>query len=172
MTLSIEFNVEDEAWTETVPWYRELALRAADQALIAAGYEGTDAEISVLLCNDARIADLNRDFRDKPQPTNVLSWPAHDLNPSEPGLAPPPPPDEELGDIALARETIEKEAKAQHLTVEAHFVHLFAHGVFHLLGYDHETDEDAALMERLERRAMQAMGYADPYGPEDLHDPS
>ncbi len=172
MTLSIEFNIEDEAWSDAAPWYRELALRAADEALRQAGYTGADAEISVLLCNDARIADLNRDFRGKPVATNVLSWPGHDLAPPAPGAAPPLPPDGELGDIAFARETIETEAKAQHLTVEAHFVHLFAHGVLHLLGYDHETDEDAALMEGLESRAMQAMGFDDPYREDRLPDPS
>lgn len=163
MTLAIEFNVEDEAWPNAAPWYREIALRAAEQALAVAGVDPGDAEISVLLCGDARIAALNVEFRAKPAATNVLSWPAHGLAPPAPGEIPPPPPDGELGDLALARETIEKEAKAQQITVEAHFAHLFLHGVLHLLGYDHETDADAAVMEGLERRAMAAMGFADPY---------
>ncbi|MEM7524499.1 MAG: rRNA maturation RNase YbeY [Pseudomonadota bacterium] len=163
MTLAIEFNVEDEGWTETAPWYRELALRAAEQALIAAGRAAQDAEISVLLCDDARIAALNGTFREKPRATNVLSWPAHDLAPPAPGARPPDAPDGELGDLAFARETIESEAKEQHLSAEAHFAHLFAHGVLHLLGYDHVEDADAAVMEGLESRAMAAMGIEDPY---------
>ena len=163
MTLSIEFNIEDETWLETVPWYREVALRAADLALDAVGARGLSAEISVLLCDDARIAALNADFRDKAAATNVLSWPAHDLAPPSPGDAPPPPPDEELGDLAFARETVEKEAQAQQITADAHFAHLFIHGLLHLLGYDHETDADADVMEGIERRALAAMGIADPY---------
>lgn len=163
MTLVIEFNIEDEAWLDAAPWYRELALRAAEQALVFAGRSTQDVEISALLCDDARIAELNADFRGKPAPTNVLSWPAHDLSPPSPGEAPPPPPDGELGDIALARETIEKEANAQQIATETHFAHLFAHGVLHLLGYDHETEADALVMEEIERRAMAAMGLPDPY---------
>ena len=163
MTLAIEFNIEDDAWPDTAPWYRELALRAAEQTLAMAGIAQEDVEISVLLCGDERIAALNADFREKPQPTNVLSWPAHDLAPPAPGEAPPPPPDGELGDIAMARETIEKEAKAQQISAETHFSHLFAHGLLHLLGYDHQTEEDAAVMEGLERRVMAAMGLPDPY---------
>lgn len=163
MTLAIEFNIEDDAWPDAAPWYRELALRAAEQTLAMAGIAQEDVEISVLLCDDERIAALNADFREKPQPTNVLSWPAHDLAPPAPGEAPPPPPDGELGDIAMARETIEKEAKAQQISVETHFSHLFAHGLLHLLGYDHQTEEDAAVMEGLERRVMAAMGLPDPY---------
>lgn len=163
MTLAIEFNIEDEAWPDAAPWYREIALRAAEQALRAAGADPRDVEISALLCDDARIARLNAEFRGKPAATNVLSWPAHDLAPPAPGGVPPLPPDGELGDIALARETIEKEANAQQITVEAHFAHLFLHGVLHLLGYDHETDADASVMEGLESRAMEAMGFADPY---------
>lgn len=166
MTISIEFNVEDEAWAGSAPFYREIALAAAGEALAAAGLAGRDAEISVLLCDDARIAALNAGFRGKPAPTNVLSWPAHPLAPPRPGAAPPAPPDAMLGDIALARETVEKEASAQHLTVERRFAHLFAHGVLHLLGYDHQTDADAELMEGLERRALAAMGIPDPYANE------
>ena len=166
MTLVVEFNIEDEAWPEAAPWYRELALRAAEQALVAAGRPGRDAEISALLCDDARIAALNESFRGKPAATNVLSWPAHDLAPAAPGAAPPAPPDEILGDIAFARETIEKEAKTQQISTEAHFAHLFVHGVLHLLGYDHETDADAEVMEEIERRALAAIGIADPYARE------
>ena len=166
MTLVIEFNIEDEGWFDAAPWYRELALRAAEQALSIAGHPTQNIEISALLCSDERIAELNADFRGKPQPTNVLSWPAHDLAPPSPGETPPPPPDGELGDIAMARETVEKEANAQQISAEAHFAHLFAHGVLHLLGYDHETEADAEVMEAIERKAMAAMGLPDPY-PDD-----
>lgn len=163
MTIEIEFNIEDEGWALAAPWYREVALRAAEQALIAAGLPARNVEISVLLCSDERIAELNRGFRGKAGPTNVLSWPAFPLSPPAPGAAPPAPPGGALGDIALARETVEKEAREQHLSTERHFAHLFAHGVLHLLGYDHVNDADAELMEELERRALAAIGIEDPY---------
>lgn len=164
MTLAIEFAIEDERWTEAAPWYREVALRAAESALSAAGVRPQDVEISALMCGDARIATLNADFRGKPTPTNVLSWPVEETSPED---APQLPDDGFLGDVALARETIEIEAAAQHVTVEAHFAHLFAHGVLHLLGYDHETDADAEVMEGVERVALRAMGIADPYASEN-----
>lgn len=160
MTLAIDFALEDEAWTDVAPWYRERALRAAEQALLAAGLDPTDVEISVLMCDDARIAELNAGFRGKSAPTNVLSWPAIAATPAD---APLKPQDGFLGDIALARETIEKEAAAQHVTVEDHVTHLIVHGVLHLLGYDHQTEADAEAMEGLERRALAVMGIADPY---------
>jgi probable rRNA maturation factor len=160
MTLTIEFNIEDEAWAEAAPWYREVALRATETALSAAGLKPQDIEVSALLCSNDRIAELNGTFREKPMPTNVLSWPAHDATLEN---APAVPPDGFLGDIALARQTVETEALEQHLTVENHFAHLFAHGVLHLLGYDHETDADAEVMERLESQAMMAMGIKNPY---------
>ena len=119
-------------------------------------------EVSALLSTDQRIADLNAEFRGKPTATNVLSWPAEDCTPAE---APFTPEDGFLGDLAFARETIEKEAKEQHLDPETHFAHLFCHGVLHLLGYDHQTDADAETMEGIERLALARMGIADPYSP-------
>ncbi|MEL7463600.1 MAG: rRNA maturation RNase YbeY [Pseudomonadota bacterium] len=163
MTLVIEFNIEDDGWFDTAPWYRELALRAAEQTLVEADRPPLETEISVLLCADERIAELNAGFRGKPAATNVLSWPAHDLAPPSPGETPPPPPDGELGDIAMARETVEKEAQALQVSLEAHFAHLFIHGVLHLLGYDHETGADAEVMEGIERRVMADLGLHDPY---------
>lgn len=164
MTLALEFNVEDEAWFETAPWYREITLRIFEQTLIEVGLPPNDQEISVLLSTDQRIADLNAEFRGKPTPTNVLSWPAEAGAPED---APSTPDDGFLGDLAFARETIEKEAKKQHLEAEAHFAHLFGHGLLHLMGYDHQTDTDAEVMEGIERRALARLGIADPYAPRD-----
>lgn len=166
MTLALDFAIEDDRWPDTAPWYRERALRAAELTLLFAGVEPRDCEISVLLCDDARIAELNADFRGKPAPTNVLSWPSEAVSPAE---APVKAEDGFLGDIAIARETVEKEALEQQISVEDHVTHLIAHGILHLLGYDHETEADAEVMEGLERKALAAMGIADPYarGPAD-----
>lgn len=125
--------------------------------------------ICVMGCDDARIAALNADFRGKPQPTNVLSWPSEDRAPDAPGGVPAPPdpgdPDdpEELGDIALAWETCVREAAEQGKTMPDHVSHLVVHAVLHLLGYDHMTEEDADLMEGIEVQALASLGVADPY---------
>ena len=123
----------------------------------------------MLGCDDARIAVLNGDFRDKPQATNVLSWPSEDLAAEEPGGTPyPPEPEDEephhLGDVALAYDTCAREAADRGIALEQHVTHLIVHGVLHLLGYDHMRDSDATLMERLEVEILGNLGLPDPYG--------
>ncbi len=159
----VDAVIEDERWAAA--GLETLAERAARAALAHLGLAGAGLEVSLLGCDDARIAVLNGDFRDKAAPTNVLSWPSEDRAPGEPGGVPAPPrPDEpELGDIAIAWETCVREAGAAGLALEAHVTHLVVHGVLHLLGYDHETDEDASLMERLEVEILASLGVADPY---------
>ncbi len=124
--------------------------------------------IGVLACDDAKIATLNAEFRDKPTPTNVLSWPAIDLAPDTVGDMPDAPQtdvfgDNELGDIAISYDTCMREAVAQNITMIDHTTHLLMHGLLHLLGYDHETDADATLMEGMESRLLEKMGIKDPY---------
>ncbi|MFD1343654.1 rRNA maturation RNase YbeY [Litorisediminicola beolgyonensis] len=148
----------------------EIAERAAQAALRGAGVDPEGYEIAVLGCSDARIATLNAEFRKKPRPTNVLSWPAWDLAPEQPGAAPdlPPPADEDeaLGDIALAFGVCTAEALAAGLSFDDHVTHLVVHGTLHLLGYDHETDADALRMEALETKILAGLGIADPYAQE------
>lgn len=145
-----------------------LAARAASAALLRAGVDAQRVEISLMLAEDAAIAELNARFRGKDGPTNVLSWPAFPLAPAAPGALPPPPPlppqgRAPLGDIALAAGVVAEETRERNLAPEAHLTHLIVHGVLHLLGYDHETDADASLMEGLERDALDDLGIADPY---------
>ncbi|MHA6326810.1 rRNA maturation RNase YbeY [Roseivivax sp. CAU 1753] len=161
-----ETILEDEGWaTHDLAARAEASARAALQAL---GLDPDAFEIAVLGCDDARIATLNADFRGKPQPTNVLSWPEEDLSPETAGMAPhAPEPDGSgahfLGDIAIARETCLREADEQRISADDHVTHLIVHGVLHLLGYDHIRDEDATLMESLETRILGNMGITDPY---------
>ena len=120
----------------------------------------------------ARIAVLNADFRGKPTPTNVLSWPAEELAAEAPGGAPDlPEPDFTgeiaLGDIAIALGTCAREAAEQGKPMADHCTHLIVHGVLHLLGYDHIEDADATLMEALEVEILGSMGLDDPYNVQD-----
>ncbi len=162
--MTVDILIEDDRWAEA--GLEALAARAVDAALTGAGLDPEDWEISLLACDDARIAALNADFRGKPQPTNVLSWPSEDRAPDSPGEAPEAPEtggDPELGDIAIAFETCRREADEADKPFENHVIHLIVHGTLHLLGYDHETDQDAALMEKLEVGILAELGLPDPY---------
>lgn len=164
--MEIDLLVEDAHWEEV--GLGDLAARATGATLAHIGIDGQAAELSLLGCDDARIAGLNADFRGKPQPTNVLSWPAEARAAARPGDIPPMPapgPDGviELGDIAISYETCAREAAEQGKSLTDHVAHLIVHGTLHLLGYDHENDNDAELMERLEREILGKMGVDDPY---------
>ncbi|MFK7943148.1 MAG: rRNA maturation RNase YbeY [Paracoccaceae bacterium] len=169
MTQLIDLMVEDEGWLDALPSLKDVAEQAAQLALRAAGLSLATRSISILACDDARIAMLNNEFRDKPRPTNVLSWPAFDLTPSAPGEAPLAPPEhntpgpQPLGDVAIALQTCQQEAETAAKPLNFHVMHLILHGCLHLLGYDHETPEDAVLMEGMESRALVGAGFPDPY---------
>lgn len=136
--------------TATHPAWRGLQREARRVLRAAAAAEGAKGGISVLLADDAALRALNRDWRGKDQPTNVLSFPA-------------PAGRDALGDIALAAETVAAEAAAQAKPFAAHMAHLLTHGLLHLLGYDHEADAEAELMESRERAILAALGLPDPY---------
>lgn len=158
--MRVDLIIEDDRWKAV--GLEELATRACGAVLERFGIDR--AEISLLACDDARIAQLNAEFRGKPQPTNVLSWPSEERGAAEPGGDPQPPRDLELGDIAIAYETCAREAAAAGKTLADHVSHLLVHGTLHLLGYDHIDDKDAALMEALEVEILGKLGLADPYG--------
>lgn len=162
----VDCLIEDPRW-DTVDLSR-LAERAAAGVLDRLGLPPRGYEVSLLACNDARIAELNADFRGKPQPTNVLSWPAEERGAAEPGAMPALPGPgrqgpEELGDVAIAYDTCAAEAAAAGRPLRDHATHLMVHGVLHLFGFDHERDADATLMERLEVEILGKLGIADPY---------
>ncbi|MCC5991376.1 MAG: rRNA maturation RNase YbeY [Rhodobacteraceae bacterium] len=163
----VDLLIEDARWHAT--GLEALAEAAASATLRDQGLGLGGFEIALLACDDARIAALNADFRDKPSATNVLSWPAWDLAAPEDGAPPDLPesgaPDdpEALGDIALAYDTCLREAKAQGKPLSDHLTHLIVHAVLHLLGYDHIRDKDAALMEETEIRILATLGVDNPY---------
>ena len=152
----IEVEIEDPAWTEALPHAVALVDRAAVVAL------GTVAgDVVVLLTDDAAVQEINARFRDRDQPTNVLSFPAADM--TIPGHAP------HLGDLMLAHGVCAAEAAAQGKTLADHLMHLTIHGVLHLLGRDHVDEAEAEAMEAEERTLLASLGVADPYRP---HEPS
>ena len=163
----VETVIEDARW-EAFGLHR-LAEPAARAALAGLDLPVAGFQIGLMGCDDARIAVLNADFRGKPAPTNVLSWPSEERGADFVGEAPatpdPGPADdpESLGDIAIAWDTCAKEAAEQGKPMADHVTHLIVHGVLHLLGYDHVEDEDAALMEALEVRILASLGVSDPY---------
>ena len=163
----MDIVLEDERWAALD--LAALAQQAEAGVCAAFGLSPEGFEIALLACDDARIAALNGDFRDKPQPTNVLSWPSDARGAALDGERPTPPepgvPEmpRELGDIAIAFETCLREAEMAGKPVASHVTHLLVHGLLHLLGYDHVRDKDATLMEALETDILGKMGIADPY---------
>lgn len=161
----ISVNIEDVRWAALE--IEALAQRACGATLQHLDIDPQYFEVSLLACDDTRIANLNAEFRGKPVATNVLSWPAQDR--SRAGKYPEKPdfdPDgmaEELGDIAISYGTCVAEAEAANKPVADHVTHLLIHGVLHLLGYDHISDQDAAIMEALEGEVLGKLGISDPY---------
>ncbi|MEO3386598.1 rRNA maturation RNase YbeY [Mesorhizobium sp. CAU 1741] len=155
--LDIDISVEAGDWPEEET-LQSIAAAAADAAFAELGI-GTDSgpELSLVFTDDPHIQALNLAWRSKDKATNVLSFPAFDVAPGDP--LPPM-----LGDIVLAEETISSEATLEEKQFEHHLTHLVVHGLLHLLGYDHETDEDAEEMEAIERRALARLAISDPYG--------
>jgi probable rRNA maturation factor len=153
----IDIETEDAAWTAAQADAEALARRAAEAVL---AYEHlSDRNLTILLTSDLAVQALNVQFRQQDKPTNVLSFPAL------------PNPEQHLGDVALAYETCAREAVEQKKTLAAHLQHLVAHGVLHLLGYDHMSDAEAQEMEGLERVVLASLGISDPYAaPEGDHD--
>ena len=164
--LAIDVAVEHDAWgAPDHPGV--LAERAAAAALTVAAETPThvdaptnmdtppDVEVSLVLCDDAFIRALNKTWRGKDQPTNVLSFPTEA---TAPGAGPAL-----LGDIVVAFETSAREAAEEGRGLDDHLAHLIVHGMFHLLGYDHEDEREADVMEGLEVRALEMLGIASPY---------
>jgi probable rRNA maturation factor len=151
---AIEVVIASARWRR-VPAAAKLVRRAIAAAATAATRK---AELAVMLTDDRAIRALNRRWRGRDAPTNVLSFPAGGGRRAAPRL---------IGDIAIAYETTAAEARAQGIPFAHHLAHLAVHGFLHLLGYDHESDDEAEAMERRERRVLAKLGIPDPYAARD-----
>jgi probable rRNA maturation factor len=161
----IEIIFQDDRWRK-ISGVRQLACNMVNAAIEYTGYgasKGYSFSGSVLLTNDKAICALNHDFRGKNKPTNILSFPAYNGKIEENLYLAKQPGGLALGDMALAYETIEKEAKDQGKTMLKHTAHLCLHGVLHLLGFDHENEGEASMMEDVEIRILSAYRIANPY---------
>jgi probable rRNA maturation factor len=149
----VDVAISCPAWRRELPGIVRLARETVRAVLTDAGCGA--AEVSLMLSDDAAVRTLNRRWRGKDAPTNVLSFPAgDDAVPGAPRL---------LGDVVLAFETVAREAEAQAKPLTHHVRHLIVHGVLHLLGHDHERGREATRMENRERRILEAFGVPDPY---------
>jgi len=144
----IDIVIEEKAWLAAEPKVRALVRAAATAALKSERRAGVG--VAVLLAGDERLRALNAAFRGKDAATNVLSFPSNAGGDS-------------LGDIALGLGVCVREAAEQGKSLAAHLQHLTAHGVLHLLGYDHEADAEAEVMEARERQILAGLGIPDPY---------
>lgn len=152
--ITLDVEIEAEGWRALVG-AEALCRRAAAAAIAALPQAPPDAELAaaLLLADDETVRELNRAWRGRDRPTNVLSFPA------PPATAEP----RNLGDIVLAYETVAREAAADGKPLCDHAAHLVVHGLLHLLGHDHEADDEAELMEAIEIRALARLGIPDPY---------
>lgn len=152
MKADIDILMNEPGWESALPEVEELLTRAVNTALEHLGASKV-YEISLVLTNDTEIQELNRAWRGKDKPTNVLSFPQDE--------------DALLGDIILALGVVEREAAEQSKTLTDHTAHLTVHGLLHLLGYDHEEDNEAEEMEALEIAICQKLGIKNPYVGDD-----
>lgn len=151
---ALDFDAEDLA--------REITALAFDKALKPPAVGGRDVEISVSLADDKKVQALNKKYRGKNKPTNVLSFAALDAEenqPASPVCALPCA----LGDIIIAFETVKRESETMNIPFRDHYTHLLIHGTLHLLGYDHMRENDAKAMERLEITILSSLGIENPY---------
>jgi probable rRNA maturation factor len=153
-----EVLVVADSW-QTEPDAEAVIHRAIAAAAEIADADIGEAELAVMLTDDAGIRTLNNNWRGIDKPTNVLSFPA--LQPTGPGGPDDAP--RMLGDIAIAYDTTRREADEEQKPFDHHLSHLAVHGFLHLIGYDHEKDDDAEAMEALEREILAQLGIPDPY---------
>ena len=154
----IDISVNDDVWNNQMTEVEDVTHSVIETILSAQLPHIEHIEVSVVLANDPFISTLNKQYRDKDKPTNVLSFPQtekHELDSAKDFVC--------LGDIVVSYETIAKEAKEQNKTFANHYTHMLVHSCLHLLHYDHEDDIEAQDMENLEIKILKEMSIKNPY---------
>jgi rRNA maturation RNase YbeY len=161
--VDIDVTVDTPGWEESLADPENIVRIAAEAVLASNAATGVEAgAIAIMLSDDETLAGLNAQFRGIDKPTNVLAFEGGDLD------IPAETPGRHLGDIAVAYETVAREAREQDKSLKEHLSHMIVHGVLHLLGYDHQDDADRQQMESIERTVLARLGVPDPYDPADL----
>ena len=155
MTVRYDVAINADGW-QSEHSLRMLVDRVLEATLHGLEFDDVDSELSLVFTDDANIRTINAKWRDIDKATNVLSFPAF---PMQPGQRPGPI----LGDIVIARETVQREAQEENKSFDDHLSHLIVHGLLHLTGYDHQNDDEAEQMESLERKILASLGISDPY---------
>ncbi|OJW50529.1 MAG: rRNA maturation RNase YbeY [Alphaproteobacteria bacterium 41-28] len=145
----VNFILHHKIWTKRVPSLREEISSALEKTAEILDRDFSETEVSVVLADDTEVQDLNKTFRNRDKPTNVLSFPSEQKD--------------ELGDIILAYETVTREAEENGVSPLDHTLHLIIHGFLHLLGYDHEHENEAKEMENMEIRILKDLHINNPY---------
>jgi probable rRNA maturation factor len=159
--VAIEIAVQIATSRKGVPHASSLSQWARSAYVASRRRKAVGAELTIRVIGAAESRRLNRTWRAKDKPTNVLSFPGDGLSPSAPYALQPTVA--VLGDLAICAPVVAREAREQGKQVQAHWAHMVIHGVLHLMGYDHENDRDARAMESLETRVLAQLGYPHPY---------
>jgi len=162
--LDIDVDVQSDLWSDRLDVLSDISKTVANKVFEKLGMASyaSHVEISVIFTDDEKVQELNKVYRGQDKPTNVLSFPAEDIKPDELSEVKDLDGFIMLGDLVFAYQTIAREAETSGKNFYDHFAHLFAHGLLHLLGYDHIRDEDAELMESLEAAILAEVGVATP----------
>ena len=175
--INLDVIVEDERWVEEVDFdaikvaeeLKNLAFDFVEHEIAKGKHEilsiGKKLQLNVCLSNDEAVHKLNKEFRGIDKPTNVLSFAQVDEDEFWDSLH--DEDESEFGDIILAYETLKREALEKNITVYAHYCHLLVHGFLHILGYDHQNDEEAEEMEGIETDILAVFSIEDPYAEEE-----
>ncbi|APR97896.1 rRNA maturation RNase YbeY [Wolbachia endosymbiont of Folsomia candida] len=144
----LEVNVLDKRWCNVVENSEDFVLNIISLSLIELKIDQYKPRISIALAGDNLLHQLNLKFRKIDKPTNVLSFPCEQLSDKS-----------DLGDIALSIDTIERESHEYSIPILAHIAHMLIHGLLHLLGYDHQNEDEEAIMKNLENKILVSLGY-------------
>ncbi|MAM71054.1 MAG: rRNA maturation RNase YbeY [Gammaproteobacteria bacterium] len=152
--MSVTIDLMNNSGTQSVPGKKEFQ-HWSNTVFACLEHEGRHCEVGIRLVDETESAELNQNFRQKKGPTNVLSFTYNDI--------PENSASELLGDLAICTQIVEREAREQNKSAQAHWAHMTVHGLLHLLGYDHQHDAQAETMETLEGVILAKLGYANPY---------
>lgn len=158
LNIEIDIDIQNPNWKTSIGDIENITRSAIEKALSMATDVRPQMEISIVLSDDVFIQNLNKAYRHKDKPTNVLSFPmteVQDIQETSPFVS--------LGDVIVSFDTIKRESEEQNKPLEHHYIHMLVHGCLHLLHFDHEDNEDAEIMESKEIEILEQLGVKNPY---------